>query len=406
MERFQCELKGDGSIFWLDATPERQIHLSGISLLEDEEEGTGLGGPSRRVVVMMCSPKEEGDEDGNGGEGKSVSSGSEKHREALQKNVNVWSGEQAVSESQPDEDPMTAPQEVPLCVLGVGGVFNATLKMLMNGAYGIFLLGDTRGVRVHCTGFYSFHRVSWYRLLPAELIADADSQKQDAGDEDLRNFLLNEKLEEDGDEGDGDFDIQSSEKEADEKNRQDLHVTADEIRKQSDLHMSDPKPTSESPIHIVVNKSTVSNDRILQSVSEDERLHPKKVHAEEPRRIRHRSGLEYEDVVVGDGPTPKAGHNIRVRYVGRLASGGQFDASGKQPFLFRLGVGEVIKGWDIGIASMREGGKRTLIIPAHLAYGKKGSPPVIPPNATLHFDVELMGPSNRGLKRKERRGVR
>ena len=109
------------------------------------------------------------------------------------------------------------------------------------------------------------------------------------------------------------------------------------------------------------------------------------------------SGLQYRDEVVGTGPEPKAGQTVNVHYTGWLyneaTKGAKFDSSrdrGK-PFSFRLGEGQVIAGWDEGVATMHVGGKRTLIIPPNMGYGARGAGGVIPPNATLMFDVELLG---------------
>ncbi|KAM9990604.1 hypothetical protein ACTFIY_006644 [Dictyostelium cf. discoideum] len=102
------------------------------------------------------------------------------------------------------------------------------------------------------------------------------------------------------------------------------------------------------------------------------------------------SGLQYEDLVVGSGPSPKSGKKVGVKYIGKLTNGKTFDSSLRTPFTFRIGIREVIRGWDIGVASMKVGGKRRLTIPADLAYGRSGAPPSIPPNATLIFDVELV----------------
>lgn len=109
------------------------------------------------------------------------------------------------------------------------------------------------------------------------------------------------------------------------------------------------------------------------------------------------SGLQFEDTVVGTGAAPATGQTCVMHYTGWLyqdgKKGAKFDSSldrGK-PFEFPLGMGRVIKGWDEGVASMKIGGKRTLIIPAALGYGARGAGGVIPPNATLMFDVELLG---------------
>jgi peptidylprolyl isomerase len=105
------------------------------------------------------------------------------------------------------------------------------------------------------------------------------------------------------------------------------------------------------------------------------------------------SGLKYQDLVVGNGPSPKAGAKVVVHYTGWLTNGVMFDSSvsRNQPFTFRLGRGEVIKGWDEGVATMHVGGKRKLTIPPGLAYGSKGYAGAIPPNSTLIFEVELLG---------------
>ena len=102
--------------------------------------------------------------------------------------------------------------------------------------------------------------------------------------------------------------------------------------------------------------------------------------------------LVIEDTVIGTGKTAKAGDQVRVHYRGTLLDGTKFDASydRNQPFTFTLGAGEVIKGWDQGVDGMKEGGKRTLTIPSSLAYGSRGAGGVIPPNATLKFEVELL----------------
>jgi FKBP-type peptidyl-prolyl cis-trans isomerase len=104
------------------------------------------------------------------------------------------------------------------------------------------------------------------------------------------------------------------------------------------------------------------------------------------------SGLQYWDIKVGTGAEAQKGQKVTVHYTGWLTSGKKFDSSvGGKPFPFRIGAGDVIKGWDEGVAGMKVGGKRQLRIPPDLAYGAKGYPGVIPPYATLVFDVQLVG---------------
>lgn len=109
------------------------------------------------------------------------------------------------------------------------------------------------------------------------------------------------------------------------------------------------------------------------------------------------SGLQIEDTVIGSGAEAQPGRNVTVHYTGWLFENGEqgakFDSSRDrgEPFIFPLAGGMVIKGWDEGVQGMKEGGQRTLIIPADLGYGTRGAGGVIPPNATLRFEVELLG---------------
>lgn len=104
------------------------------------------------------------------------------------------------------------------------------------------------------------------------------------------------------------------------------------------------------------------------------------------------SGLQYEDQTVGVGTEAKAGNSVEVHYTGTFKDGKKFDSSldRGRPFSFKLGAGQVIKGWDEGVAGMKEGGKRKLVIPSDLAYGKRGAPGAIPPDSELTFVVELL----------------
>lgn len=111
-----------------------------------------------------------------------------------------------------------------------------------------------------------------------------------------------------------------------------------------------------------------------------------------PKVVTTPSGLQYADILVGSGAQPQVGDRVTVHYTGMLSDGRIFDSSRDrgQPFQFQIGVGQVIKGWDEGVASMHVGGQRRLIIPPNLGYGARGVGGVIPPNATLIFDVELL----------------
>jgi len=108
--------------------------------------------------------------------------------------------------------------------------------------------------------------------------------------------------------------------------------------------------------------------------------------------VKTESGLQYWDIKLGLGPIAKAGDHVKVHYTGWLTTGKKFDSSvdANQPFEFTLGQGDVIKGWDEGVAGMKVGGKRQLRIPPELAYGETGFKTVIPANATLIFDIRLL----------------
>ena len=104
------------------------------------------------------------------------------------------------------------------------------------------------------------------------------------------------------------------------------------------------------------------------------------------------SGLKYTDIVIGDGDSPQKGQTVVVHYTGTLENGTKFDSSydRNSPLEFRIGEGQMIPGFDEGIQTMKKGGKRKLILPPYLAYGSRGMANVIPPNATLIFEVELV----------------
>ena len=113
----------------------------------------------------------------------------------------------------------------------------------------------------------------------------------------------------------------------------------------------------------------------------------------EGKEVTTTTGLQYVDLAIGTGATAEAGQTVTVHYTGWLENGTKFDSSVDrgQPFSFPLGAGRVIKGWDEGVKGMKVGGKRKLTIPSKLGYGGQGAGGVIPPHATLIFDVELLG---------------
>ncbi|WP_017654724.1 FKBP-type peptidyl-prolyl cis-trans isomerase [Fortiea contorta] len=114
--------------------------------------------------------------------------------------------------------------------------------------------------------------------------------------------------------------------------------------------------------------------------------------ANDPNVVTTPSGLKYIELEQGTGETPKTGQTVIVHYTGTLEDGTKFDSSRdrRQPFSFKIGVGQVIKGWDEGLSTMKVGDRRQLIIPSELGYGARGAGGVIPPHATLVFDVELL----------------
>lgn len=132
-------------------------------------------------------------------------------------------------------------------------------------------------------------------------------------------------------------------------------------------------------------------EKALAEVKPDPKPEGKKREKEEVKEVTTASGLKYLDLAPGSGPAAKNGDELQVHYTGWLENGKKFDSSvGGKPFEFILGARQVIRGWDEGLAGMKAGGKRRLVIPAALGYGDRGAGADIPPGATLVFEVELV----------------
>ncbi|HMK21834.1 MAG TPA: FKBP-type peptidyl-prolyl cis-trans isomerase [Terriglobales bacterium] len=139
---------------------------------------------------------------------------------------------------------------------------------------------------------------------------------------------------------------------------------------------------------LVVGVVVVRTSVVAQTAAKTAAAGPTKVTGEGTKTS---SGLQYWDIKVGTGRTADRGNTVKVHYTGWLTNGKKFDSSvGGPPFSFRIGAHQVIQGWEEGVTGMKVGGKRQLRIPPDLAYGKEGYPGVIPPNATLIFDIELL----------------
>jgi peptidylprolyl isomerase len=130
---------------------------------------------------------------------------------------------------------------------------------------------------------------------------------------------------------------------------------------------------------------------LTAAVAQDKKQKPAAPKESKSKMVTTKSGLQYQDITVGKGKSPKMGDTVKVQYTGWLMNGKKFDSSKDHGGPIEFKLGEVIQGWNEGLQTMKVGGKRVLIIPGKLAYGPNGMGDVIPPNATLKFEVELLG---------------
>jgi len=236
--------------------------------------------------------------------------------------------------------------------------------------------------------------------------AEEDEDESDKDDdEDVDMSLLNEDSDDDDEDDDDDDDDEEDEEEDedddedDDEDEEETSVPPAKADKSSKQKQQNGLPNGKGPKEEKAkqkNQKDPKEQKQQPQQQQQQQKTPNQPQKQQPQQGQKKTlggGVMIEDLRVGKGPEAKAGKKVQVYYEGRLKSNNKvFDSTkGGDGFKFILGKGEVIRGWDIGVQGMKVGSKRRIVCPPNAAYGHKGSPPVIPPNATLVFDVELRG---------------
>ncbi|XP_058178305.1 46 kDa FK506-binding nuclear protein [Anopheles ziemanni] len=226
-------------------------------------------------------------------------------------------------------------------------------------------------------------------IASGEVPSDSDEEDATFSESMLEDSVTNGADEDDDDDDEDDDDDDDEDDDDDDDDEDDDDEDDEDDEDDDDEEEEEEKPQAKQGKELKQANDSKGSQNGNASPKDSAKDAPKKQEVKSVRTLQ--DGLVVEDLKVGTGPEAKPGKKVMVYYEGRLKSNNKvFDSTNKGPGLkFALGRGEVIKGWDLGVAGMKVGGKRKLIIPHKLAYGQKGAPPTIPPNSTLVFEVEL-----------------
>ncbi|XP_043471413.1 46 kDa FK506-binding nuclear protein-like [Leptopilina heterotoma] len=215
---------------------------------------------------------------------------------------------------------------------------------------------------------------------------DDDDDMEAESDSEIEDSKLMGEDEVDSDESDDDDDDEEDDDSDDDESEQEVEKPKQQKQKQNQNQVNKKQEKQK----MVNGKDTKVDGKQKKNKTEQNAQQQQQQQQQQQKRKTIEGGVQIEDLKVGNGSPAKPGRNVSVYYVGRLKNGKKFDETkGGEGFKFKLGGGDVIKGWDVGISGMKVGGKRRLTIPPAMGYGHKGSPPVIPGNSTLVFEVEL-----------------